>query len=83
MLLVRSAVHSNVSIRFDDLLKIAYRLLLLLLGFVSLVVVEVLVVSTGGVAPVGTRTPIDITAGPLPSGFVGIGSSSSIFPDYS
>jgi hypothetical protein len=82
MLLVRSAVHSNVSIHFDDLLKRAYRLLLLL-GFVSLVVVEVLVVSTGGVAPVGTRTPIDITAGPLPSGFVGIGSSSSIFPDYS
>jgi len=69
-------MHSNVSIHFDDLLKRAYHFLLL--DFVSLLIVKVLVIS-GGAAPVGTGTPIEITTGSLPSGFVTIVSSSSIF----
>jgi hypothetical protein len=47
-----------------------------LLDFVSLLLVEVLVI-TGSVAPVGT--PIEIITGPFTSGFVRIVSSSSIF----
>lgn len=65
----------HVSIRFNDLFKRTYHLPLL--DFVSLLLVEVLVITGGAAAPVGT--PIEITTGPLPSGFVRIVSSSSIF----
>lgn len=64
-----------MSIHCDDLLKTTYRFILL--DFVSLLIEEVLVITSGAV-PVGSGTLIEITTGPLLSGFVRIVTSSSI-----